>query len=109
MYGFEFSHVFIHFLFAIAGGFAHHEVGKVEVGAFVGLAKTVAAFYQRTEVARQILFGLFNRLVGGGTQRHHHRARGQRDLLRHKGAVGANQRNILLFKLHDREETLLAG
>ena len=99
----------VHFLFAVAGGFPDHQVREIEVGAFIGFAEAVAAFNQRAEVARQIFLRFFNGFIRGGTERNHNRTGCHRDLLRHKGAVGANQRNAALLEIHDGEKAFLAS
>ncbi len=109
MNGLKLRHVFIHFLFAVAGGFTDHQIRKVEVGAFIGFAKAVAAFNQRAEVARQIFLRFFNGFIRGRTERNHNRTGCHRDLLRHKGAVSANQRNAALLEIHDGEKAFLAS
>ena len=68
VYRLEFGHVLVHLLFAVAGGFADHQIGEIKVGAFIGFAEAVAAFNQRAEIARQVFLRLFDGFIRSGTQ-----------------------------------------
>ncbi len=109
MDGFKVGHVFVHLFLTVAGGFAHHQIGEIEVGAFIGFPEAVTAFYQRAQVARQIFFGFFNGFIRCRAQRNDNRARSHGNFLRHESAIGADQRYPLLFEIHDGDKTFLAG
>ena len=98
--GLEFAQHFIHLLFAVAGGFAHDQVGKIEEGALVGFGKAVAGLDQGAQVAGQVLFGFGDGFAGHGAQAHHSGAHGHGQLLGQIGAEHAHKGNALLLHLH---------
>ena len=87
----------IHFLFAVAGGLAHDQIGKISIGTLVREVKTVAGFDEGTQVAGQLGLG-----GGNGFGTHTAQADGQQagrvqDLQRRKGAKAAGHLLALLL------------
>ena len=107
--GAQLAQQLVHLLLAVAGGLADDQVTEVEVGTGVGEGESIAGFYERAEVARQVLFRRGDRFFAGAAQRDGDAARGVDQLPRRKRAVGADHGTPRLFQLFYSHRAVMDG
>ena len=99
----------VHFLFAVAGGLSHDQIGKIGVGALVGEIEAVAGLDQRAQVAGQLGLGGRDGLGAHAAQADGQQSGSIQDLQRGKGAKASGHLLALFFGGFYGQESGFAG